>query len=700
MNIEHAKETINLRHYIESETGTTFNSQGMCKCPLPHHHDKTASLKYYAKTNSYHCFGCGSGGTIIDFVKDYHGVDFVRACDILGIEKNEEAIKAESQLEMVTNLAKTIHKDKKVVHIYTFKSVEGNILYYKVKLIDEEGKKITPYFSFEGNKVVAKRGCAEVPYRLKELMSALQKDKTITVVEGEKDADNLSRLGYTAVSFKGVSEFDFTVFQGKDINFIADTGKAGTEYMMNFYYKVKAFAKSFNVVELPNVKALGDNKDVTDWLLAGHTKAELDLAVRDAWDYQKSRMWKHVGVSKKGDVFPLKVWGNLELLLERENITLKYNEINKEIECYGSVTSTRNELQTDIYTLQVLRGLNMGREEISHSLDKIAKKNKYNPFVDYLVENRNNNWDVIEDVFNCLILDNNVSIEDRDRYFMYFKKWLLNIVKMSQNTLTKNDVAQGALILQGGQGIRKSTYFRELLPNRGWFKGDESFDPHNKDDVARHTSYVLVEWGELDSTLKGEQAKLKQFMTAPSDEYRAPYARCSERYPRKTVFCGSVNQVDFLKDKTGSRRFWVIPVVKTDIESLKSIDLSMFWGAIYDMWLSGQVVDYLDEEETAELNSKNMVFAAISDASLAVDEIMINTIEGETDIYSIGHIAGLTGITGKTQLKNELERRGYVYKTYRDENGKAKKGFKMPKFTESLLKDKGMWNYATKKITL
>ncbi len=37
-------------------------------CPL--HEDKTPSLCIYTNTNSYYCFSCGSGGSVIDFIKD------------------------------------------------------------------------------------------------------------------------------------------------------------------------------------------------------------------------------------------------------------------------------------------------------------------------------------------------------------------------------------------------------------------------------------------------------------------------------------------------------------------------------------------------------------------------------------------------------------------------------------------------------
>ena len=60
-------------------------------------------------------------------------------------------------------------------------------------------------------------------------------------------------------------------------------------------------------------------------------------------------------------------------------------------------------------------------------------------------------------------------------------------------------------------------------------------------------------------------AKLKAFITESSDEFRRPYAMKPMVYPRRTSFYATVNNGDFLKDDTGNRRYWVIPVEKIDL---------------------------------------------------------------------------------------------------------------------------------------
>lgn len=51
---------------------------GFMPCPF-HQGDHTASLKLYSGDGGWHCFGCGKGGSVIDFVMELFGVSFRQA---------------------------------------------------------------------------------------------------------------------------------------------------------------------------------------------------------------------------------------------------------------------------------------------------------------------------------------------------------------------------------------------------------------------------------------------------------------------------------------------------------------------------------------------------------------------------------------------------------------------------------------------
>lgn len=59
---------------VFTEYGFTPNRAGFITCPF--HSEKTASLKMYANKQRFKCFGCGEGGSVIDFVMKIENLPF------------------------------------------------------------------------------------------------------------------------------------------------------------------------------------------------------------------------------------------------------------------------------------------------------------------------------------------------------------------------------------------------------------------------------------------------------------------------------------------------------------------------------------------------------------------------------------------------------------------------------------------------
>ena len=388
--------------------------------------------------------------------------------------------------------------------------------------------------------------------------------------------------------------------------------------------------------------------------------------------------WKYIGVDGKGNEYPLKIWENLECVLSKYGINLKRNEVTKDVDFFNfEGAESRNGKIADIHSLQMIEGLKMNENQVATAIARIAEKNCYNPFIDMLKENENSDISIIKEVFETIPIREEYK-ENVDFYSLLFVKWCIGVVKMAHNTLENAYGSQGVLTLQGKQGDHKSTFFRLLLPNHRWFKGDESVDPSSKDDVIKTTSYVVCELGEFDDTMKKEQAKLKQFFTAVTDEYRTPYSHVSEKYPRKTSFCATVNKTGFLKDETGSRRYWVIPVSMIDRNKVEAIDKNKFWGAVYHLYKLGEVTDWLDKEETAELERLNRTFNYKDDVAITLDDKLDwDSPREEWGHYSVTTIAERLCIREKAKIKNEMQRRGIKYEQKRY-GGKPVRGYTIP----------------------
>lgn len=79
------KQSVTARQVAES-LGLKVNAAGMCKCPI--HGEKTGSMKVYPGTRGWYCFGCHQGGSVIDLVMLYYGLDVKGAVELLNNDFN------------------------------------------------------------------------------------------------------------------------------------------------------------------------------------------------------------------------------------------------------------------------------------------------------------------------------------------------------------------------------------------------------------------------------------------------------------------------------------------------------------------------------------------------------------------------------------------------------------------------------------
>ena len=115
------KNKISLPDFLDTQIGCTLSWMGNGEsartiCPLPNHKDNKPSFYVNKREGDvwvYHCFGCDSSGTIIDFYQEYYGLDspyeaVLALCKKYGIKKEQAGI------EYLQGLKKTVNLKKKV----------------------------------------------------------------------------------------------------------------------------------------------------------------------------------------------------------------------------------------------------------------------------------------------------------------------------------------------------------------------------------------------------------------------------------------------------------------------------------------------------------------------------------------------------------------------------------------------------------
>jgi hypothetical protein len=199
------------------------------------------------------------------------------------------------------------------------------------------------------------------------------------------------------------------------------------------------------------------------------------------------------------------------------------------------------------------------------------------------------------------------------------RKWLIGAVARAMNPGCQMDYC---LVLQSRQqGLMKSTSFRDLA-SPDWFTS--TVPDADKDFLLNVHSCWIFELAELESvTGKRDAGRLKNLITTSVDTFRVPYGRTAERRMRGSVFCGTVNEDSFLKDPTGNRRYWVVPIEGSeplDREGLKAARDGI-WKAAMAAWRAGEL-PMLSRAQEALSEIQNETFVQ-SDPWLAMLDIAI-----------------------------------------------------------------------------
>jgi len=172
-------------------------------------------------------------------------------------------------------------------------------------------------------------------------------------------------------------------------------------------------------------------------------------------------------------------------------------------------------------------------------------------------------------------------------------RWLISAVARVHMPGCKAD---SMLILEGRQGLGKSTALKTLA--QPWFS-DEIAALGTKDAAMQVAGVWVVELAELDSMSRADVGKVKAFVSRTTDRFRPPYGHRVIQQPRQSVFAGSVNHTDYLRDETGARRFWPLSCTNIDLTALAH-DRDLLWAEAVRRYHRGECW-WLD---TAELSSQ------------------------------------------------------------------------------------------------
>jgi len=265
---------------------------------------------------------------------------------------------------------------------------------------------------------------------------------------------------------------------------------------------------------------------------------------------------------------------------------LRYDEFSRRSYC-------GDEFLTDYHLLAIAEwvqrnGILASVRTAGDAAIKHAESIRFHPIKDYLESLK---WDGIGRIDHILI--DHAGAEDTQLTRAITSRWLIQAVA---RIYEPGCTADATLVLEGSQGLGKSTLLRELFGDR-WFT-DHLPDIGSKDALVQLRGVWCVEIAELATLGRVDAAKIKAFLTSRIDRYRDPYGRMVADFPRTCIFAGTVNPGadGYMKDPTGARRFWPISVNgKIDTAAIRS-NRNQIWAEALARYQQGESW-YFDTED-------------------------------------------------------------------------------------------------------
>lgn len=224
-------------------------------------------------------------------------------------------------------------------------------------------------------------------------------------------------------------------------------------------------------------------------------------------------------------------------------------------------------------------------KDLQSALELAMRANAFHPVRDYLNSLR---WDGTPRL-ETMFVDYLGARDDRLTRAVT-RKWMCAAVQRVMRPGSKFD---SCIVLVGAQNLGKSS-FADVL-SRGWFN-DSAINMDSKDGYASLHGNWIIELAELASVKRSDVETVKTFLSKREDTYRPAYARHVETFPRQCVFFATTNEPEFLRDRTGNRRFWPITVeTKMDRDALEA-NADQLWAEAVVCWKRGEKL-WLDTPE-------------------------------------------------------------------------------------------------------
>lgn len=374
---------------------------------------------------------------------------------------------------------------------------------------------------------------------------AIVESDIVYLCEGEKDSETLISRGLPATTnMHGAKTWKSHYneqLKNKTVIIIPDNDDAGRQRVSKLSRELQSFAKELRVF-IP--EGLKDKEDITDWVNNG---GDIETIFQKSVVLQKKEVGKKATRDAYFELFE-KVLKNPkrcifnEKLMHYDSHSGVWNPSINSLELIKSEALLMNETREDKFSVSSIA---------PHFFAYEASKP-----LEFLIDIPE--WDGQDRISAMAYL---IKLKEKAQitetaFSELLKEWCGLVFQRLHDPMIQNRI----LVLQGGQGVGKDTWTSMLVDGLGQFCVPLSVVGDDKDTFLSLSSGLIMKISEFDKTAKTEVSTLKDIITAPFTNIRAPYDRDNKRRLIRCSFISSANAENLLRDSTGNRRFMIFEV--------------------------------------------------------------------------------------------------------------------------------------------
>ena len=367
-----------------------------------------------------------------------------------------------------------------------------------------------------------------------------------------------------------------SVIEGR-YDYILGEGTAGVViYDDKFTYSHHATdpscGKLLNAFDLVRIHRFGSEDDkksfsqmcemaLSDEIVKLQIAEERQVQAQEDFDPETDDWKKLLRYQARSTVLENSVWNEMLILNNDPDFAnFAYNELASRVQVTGATPWERpidNSFWRDADTAQLkalidVRYVSFSSRNHDVSFTKVADDRRFHPIRDYM--DALPKWDKVPRVETLLVRC--LQADDTRYVRTVTRKTFAAAVARVYHPGTKYD---SILVLDGAQGIGKSTIFKDLTGDEYYSDTLSLTDMNDKSGAEKLQGFWIVEIGELAGMKKADIEKVKAFLSTADDKYRPSYGKTVESHPRQCIIIASVNgERGYLRDITGNRRFWIV----------------------------------------------------------------------------------------------------------------------------------------------